>query len=97
MSKADQDRRRGKRVEFTMRAPIATGSGSGGLIEDSTTIDISGYGVRLRLRGKIVPGQIVDVLLTKNPERCRVVWTKPTGVTNELIAGLEFLRPLPDA
>jgi hypothetical protein len=94
MSQGDQDRRRGKRVNFTMRAPLATGSG--GLIEDSTTIDISGYGVRLRLRGQIVPGQIVDVFLSKKPERCRVVWTRPTSVTNELIAGLEFLRPLPD-
>jgi hypothetical protein len=96
MSKRDQDFRRGKRVTFTIRAPLATDSGSGSLIEDSSTIDISESGVRLRLRGQIVPGQIVDVFLNKRPERCRVVWTSPAGVTNELIAGLEFIRPLPD-
>jgi len=96
MSESGRDRRRGKRVAFTIRASVATDSGSGGLIENSWTIDISGSGVRLRLRGQIVPGQIVDVYLNKRPEQCRVVWTRPGGVPNELIAGLEFINPLPD-
>ena len=96
MSQHNQDRRRANRVAFTVRAPLSTGSGSGGLIEDSSTIDISELGVRLRLRGQIVPGQIVDVLLSKRSERCRVVWTNPTSIRRELIAGLEFIRPLPD-
>jgi hypothetical protein len=82
-------------VTFTLHAPLATGSGGGGRIEDSSTINMSDSGVRLRLRGQIVPGQIVDVFLTKRPERCRVVWTRP-GATNELMAGLEFIGPLPD-
>jgi len=88
--------RRGKRVPFSISAPLSTGSGSGGLIKDSSTVDLSGYGVRLRLRGQIVPGQIVDVLLSKRSERCRVVWTNPTSIRRELIAGLEFICPLPD-
>jgi hypothetical protein len=75
---------------------VSTGSASGGLIKDSSTIDLSGFGVRLRLHGHIVPGQIVDVFLTKRPERCRVVWTSPASVSKELIAGLEFICPLPD-
>jgi hypothetical protein len=94
---SDQVLRRHKRVTFTTRAPLATGPGSGGLIEDSSTIDISESGVRLRLRGKIAPRQIVDVFLSKRPERCRIVWTSSAGVSNALIAGLEFIRPLPDA
>jgi hypothetical protein len=95
MSENVGDRRRGKRVAFTIRAPVASESGGGGLIDNSWTIDISGSGVRLRLRGQIVPGQIVDVYLNKRPEQCRVVWTRPGGVPNELIAGLEFIHPVP--
>jgi hypothetical protein len=96
MALINQGVRRGKRVPFTMGAPLSTGSGRGGLIKDSSTVDLSGYGVRLRLRGQIVPGQIVDVFLSKRSERCRVVWTSPTAISKELIAGLEFICPLPD-
>ena len=96
MSPSDQERRRHKRVTFTIRAPLAVDSGSGVVLENSSTIDISESGVRLRLRGEVAPGQLVEVYLTKRPEPCRVVWTKPGSETNELIAGLEFLCPLPD-
>jgi len=80
-----------------MHAPVATDSGSGGRIEDSSTMDISESGVRVRFRGQFVPGQIVNVFLAKRPEQCRVVWTSPAGVKNELIAGLQFIRQLPDS
>jgi len=96
MLHVDQDRRRCKRMTFSVRAPLSTGSGSGEIIEGSSTIDISELGVRLRLRGHIVPEQIVNVFLAIRPERCRVVWGSQ-GATNELIAGLEFIRPLPDS
>jgi len=97
MSPSDQERRRHKRVTFTIRAPLAVDSGSGVVLENSSTIDISETGVRLRLRSQIVPGQIVDVFLNNRPERCCVVWTDPAGVSNELIAGLQFIRQLPDS
>ena len=95
MSQPNQDRRRANRVTFKVPAPLSIGSSSSDLIRDSSTIDISELGVRLLLRGQIVPGQIVDVFLNNHPEQCRVVWTSPAGVTSELIAGLEFIRPLP--
>ena len=79
-----------------MRAPLATNSGSGVLVENSSTIDISDAGLRLRLRGQIVSGDIVHVFLNDRPERCRVVWTSPDAAARELVAGLEFIRPLPD-
>jgi len=79
-----------------MRAPLATDPGSGELIKDSSTIDLSESGVRLRLRGQIVPGQIVELFLSKHPESCRVVWTSTAGADKELVAGLEFICPLPD-
>jgi hypothetical protein len=82
-------------VTFTMPAPLSAGSGSGVLNEKSSTIDISELGVRLRLQGPIEPGSVVEVFLTKHPEQCRVVWTSPAGVTSEITAGLEFMRPLP--
>jgi len=90
----DQSTRREKRILFSRPAPVATESGE--LIKDSSTIDISELGVRLRLCGQIVPGQIADLFLNRRPERCRVVWTLPVGTSKELIAGLEFIRPLPD-
>lgn len=79
-----------------MRAPLSTGSGSGDFIEDSSTLDISELGVRLRLRGRVVPGQIVDLFLNSHAEQCRVVWTSPVGNGEILNAGLEFTRPLSD-
>ena len=96
MSLNDQDFRRDRRVTFTMHVELGTGSGSGSLIEDASTIDLSESGVRLRLCGQIVPGQIVELFLSNRPEQCRVVWTNSDGADKKLIAGLEFICPLPD-
>ncbi|MGA3326108.1 MAG: PilZ domain-containing protein [Terriglobia bacterium] len=96
MPKDDENFRRDYRVTCTMRAPLATGPGSGEFIEDSSTMDLSESGVRIRLCGQIEPGQIVELFLSKNPEPCRVVWTTPAGANKELVAGLEFICPLPD-
>jgi len=92
----DQDFRQAKRVAFTMPAPVSVGPGSEGLIENSSTVDLSESGLCLCLSGRIVPGQIVDVLLSARPAPCRVVWTRQGIDTNQLIAGLEFIFPLPD-
>ena len=96
MSQRDQDLRRDKRVTITMRVPLAIDSGTGVIIENSSTIDMSESGVRVRIRSQIVTGQIVDIFLNKRPERCLVVWSSPDDAVNEVIAGLEFIRPLPD-
>ena len=95
MPQNDQDRRRANRVAFSMHAPVSTGPGNSDLIKDSSTIDISELGVRLRLRGLIVPGQIVNVFINNHPEQYRVVWTSPASTDDYLIAGLETTRPLP--
>lgn len=92
----NQDARRVKRVAFTTRAALGIGSTGGGEIVDASTIDLSELGVRLRLSAELVPGQVVEVFLSKRPERCRVVWTNPTPARVELIAGLEFMSPLPE-
>jgi hypothetical protein len=97
MWQSDQEFRRDKRETFMTRTPLAIDSGIGVFIENSSTIDISETGVRLRLRSRIVPGQMVDVFLNNRPQRCRIVWTDPAGVSNELIAGLQFIRQLPDS
>ena len=96
MHLSNENVRRGNRVPCTMRAPLAPDPASPDLIEDASTIDLSESGLRLRLHGEIVPGQIVDVFLSKHPEPCRVVWTSPGTTGKELIAGLEFIYPLPD-
>jgi len=96
MSLSDQEFRREKRVTFTVRAPLGTGIPNEHLIEDSSTIDLSESGVRIRLRGNVEPGQVVEIYLGKRPEQCRVVWTTPGNTNKELVAGLEFICPLPD-
>jgi hypothetical protein len=96
MSPSDQDFRRDKRVTFTTRTALGTVSGTEGLFEDASTIDLSESGVRLCICGQIMPGQVVELFLRKRPEQCRVVWTSSTGASKELIAGLEFICPLPD-
>lgn len=96
MPQSEQERRRHKRVTSAIRVPLAIDVGSGVIIENSSAIDLSGSGVRVQMRGQIVNGQIVDVYLNKRPERCRVVWISPVGAIKEVIAGLEFIRPLPD-
>jgi hypothetical protein len=96
MSQSDHDSRRDKRVTFMTRTPLAIDSGSGVVVENSSTIDMSESGVRVRIRSQIRAGQIVDVFWNKRPEHCRVVWISPDDGTHELIAGLEFIRPLTD-
>jgi hypothetical protein len=96
MSQSDHDSRRDKRVTFMTRTPLAINSGGGVVVENSSTIDMSESGVRVRIRSQIRAGQIVDVFWNKRPEHCRVVWISPDDGTHELIAGLEFIRPLTD-
>jgi hypothetical protein len=96
MTEDKQERRRRKRVTSAIRVPLAIDSCSGVIIENSSAIDLSESGVRIRIRCQIATGQIVDGFLNKRPERCRVVWTSRVGVTEEVIAGLAFTRPLPD-
>jgi hypothetical protein len=91
---SDQNFRRDRRVLFSTTAPFATAPS--GVTHNATTIDISESGVRLRFQGRIAPGQIVEVFFAKRPERCRVVWTSVEYPSQELIAGLEFLCPLPE-
>jgi hypothetical protein len=96
MSHSDHDPRRNKRLTSMTRTPLAIDSGSGVVVENSSTIDMSESGVRVRTRNQIMAGQIVDVFWNKRPEHCRVVWISPDDGTHELIAGLEFIRPLSD-
>jgi len=93
----DQEFRRERRVAFATHAELSPVSGVGGLIEQASTIDFSESGVRLRVMGQVMPGQIVDLYLGKRPERCRVVWTESASAQREIIAGLEFMYPLPDS
>ena len=96
MTVNDEGFRREKRVPFTTRAALIPVSGEGEIIDDASTIDLSESGVRVRLTGQVEPGQVVALFLGKRPEQCRVVWTAPGEDTREIIAGLEFICPLPD-
>ena len=96
MTLSNQEFRREKRVTFTTRATLATTSGNENLIKDASTIDLSESGAKVRFSGQIMPGEVVELFLSKRPEPCRVVWTAPGEARQELIVGLEFTRQLPD-
>jgi hypothetical protein len=84
-------------VPLVMRVTLRIVSGNGGFSENSSTIDLSESGVRVRLGAEIEPDQLVELFLSHRPEQCRVVWVGPSPLKSERIAGLQFLRPLPDA
>jgi hypothetical protein len=96
MTASNQEFRREKRVNFTTRATLAATSGNQNVIKDASTIDLSESGAKVRFSGEIMPGQVVELFLSKRPEPCRVVWTAPGESKQELIVGLEFTRQLPD-
>jgi hypothetical protein len=96
MPRGDQDYRRHKRVTFTTHAALSLSPDSRKLIENVSTIDLSESGARIRVSGQIEPGQVVDLFLGIRPEQCRVVWTRPAVPQKELVAGLEFVCPLPE-
>jgi hypothetical protein len=83
-------------VTFTTRAALSLSPENRNLIENVSTIDLSESGARVRVSGQIEPGQVVDLFLGVRPEQCRVVWTRPAVAKKELVAGLEFVCPLPD-
>lgn len=96
MTPSTQEFRREKRVSFATRATLATTSDNQNVIKDAATIDLSESGAKVRLSGQIMPGQVVELFLSKRPEPCRVVWTAPGEAKQELIVGLEFTRNLAD-
>ena len=96
MPNSVQELRRAKRVNFAAPADLAIARGSTERIEKAVTIDLSELGVCVRVCAEIAPGQVVNLFLTRRPEPCRVVWTRATGKTAELLAGLEFVYSLPD-
>jgi len=96
MPHGDRELRRDKRVAFATRTEIVSPSDAGRRIENASTIDLSESGVRVRMPGGIEPGQVIDIYLNKCPEKCRVVWTGPSSSNKDMVAGLEFINPLPD-
>ena len=59
-------------------------------------IDISRSGVRIKLKGSLVPGQTVQLLPaedSRNAYPCRVVWSNSPRAPRLSEAGLEFKTP----
>ena len=94
MPLSDQEFRREKRILFTTRATLATNKERSGQGKNASTIDLSESGARIRFSGLVQPGEEVNLYLSHSPEPCRVVWTAPGEVLQELIVGLQFTRSL---
>jgi hypothetical protein len=58
-------------------------------------VDMSEGGVRVLTSAPLSREQIVGIVLTRRPERCRVAWAGQQGTSQAGQAGLEFLDPLP--
>jgi hypothetical protein len=92
----DRNFRREKRISFSTRAALALDSDRPESREEVSTVDLSESGVKVRMAGQLVPGQMVELYLGNQPDPCRVVWTTSLHASKEFVSGLEFVSPLPD-
>ncbi len=91
------ENRRSKRVAVNFRMMLIVQSDAKRSSHKAQTVDMSRFGVRVRLDGALVPWQTVDLVPAEaegswNTYPCRVVWS---GHGPELFseAGIEFKTP----
>jgi hypothetical protein len=91
------DNRRSERVSVNSRMMLILQSDARRSSHKVRTVDISKFGIRIRLGGALVPGQTVDLVPAEaegswNTYPCRVVWSSH-GTELFSDAGLEFKTP----
>jgi len=91
------DNRRSERVAVNSRMMLILHSDARRSSHEDRNVDMSKFGVRIRLGGALVPGQTVDLVPGEaegswNTYPCRVVWSSH-GPELFSDAGLEFKTP----
>jgi hypothetical protein len=90
------DARQSRRIYARLPISLVIDTPSGAVTHPAATVDLSDRGLRVSTSAALASEQIVGVILTKCPERCRVAWAGPQGSSRAGQAGLEFLDPLPE-
>ncbi len=92
--------RRCNRIYVKMPISLLVESQGAKVVHDTSTVDLSHRGARVRARIPLWPGQSIEVIANTGPKLAvpsRVVWVHATSADQDGEAGLEFLRPLPAA
>ena len=90
--------RRSERVQARFPVTLLVDSRDRNSKHDAWTVDLSQVGASIRTGAVLVPGQILEVNLSKAMRcaaRSRVIWVGSPASDRFDQAGLEFIAPLP--
>jgi len=90
------DARQSRRILVKLPVSLIVDTPGGWETHPASTVDLSERGLRVSTAAALASDQIVGVILSRTPERCRVAWTGQDGTVRAGQAGLQFLKPLPD-
>jgi hypothetical protein len=91
-------RRRSRRIPATIPIRLVVESEGLKLELESSTVDLSFHGVKVRTPFVLLPGETVGMVTegdTRHAISARVVWAQRTGADLWSLAGFEFLETLP--
>jgi hypothetical protein len=89
------DARQSRRIYAKLPVSLLIDTPGGTVTHSASTLDLSDRGLRVLTSAALAREQIVGIVLTRRPERCRVAWAGEQGTLQAGQAGLEFLDPLP--
>lgn len=90
------DARQSRRILVKLPVSLIVDAPGGWETHRASTLDLSDRGLRISTDAPLTCEQIVGVILSRSPERCRVAWKGQAGTLRADQAGLQFLNPLPD-
>lgn len=90
------DARQSRRILVKLPVSLIVDTPGGWETHPASTVDLSERGLRVSTVAPLTSEQIIGVVLSRTPERCRVAWTGQDGTLRAGQAGLQFLKPLPD-
>ena len=87
----------GRTDVFTATLPgeLALESRGRGIDDEISILDLSATDLKVQGKLAIEPGQIVEVIVSRRRQPCRVALVRLLWPKGEVEAGLEFLIPLP--
>lgn len=90
------DARQSRRILVKLPVSLIVDTPGGWETHPGSTVDFSERGLRVSTAAPLTSEQVIGVILSRTPERCRVAWTGQEGTVRAGQAGLQFLNPLPD-
>lgn len=90
------DARQSRRILVKLPVSLIVDTPGGWETHPASTVDLSDRGLKVSTDAPLTSEQVVGVILSRTPERCRVAWKGQEGTPRAGQAGLQFLNPLPD-